>query len=116
MPPFSLQPWLFVVISSPKMDVSSANIYSSGLIGMILGAGPMAKVVMVILFFFSIVSWTIIFMKFRQYSRTESEGNRFFRAVKEADTFKKLISVYRDTQDNAFYRLVLACYKEVTSR
>lgn len=114
MVPFSLQEGAFVVISRPKME--SANIYSSGLIGMILGAGPMAKVVMVILFFFSVVSWTIIFMKFRQYSRTESEGDRFFRAVKESDSFKKLISIYRDSQDNAFYRLVLACYKEVTSR
>ncbi|HOW53655.1 MAG TPA: MotA/TolQ/ExbB proton channel family protein [Syntrophorhabdaceae bacterium] len=71
---------------------------------------------MVILLFFSIVSWTIILIKFKQYSRTESEGDRFFRAVKEADSFKKLISIYRDSQDNAFYRLVLACYKEVTSR
>ncbi len=83
---------------------------------MILSAGPMAKVVMVILFFFSIVSWAIILIKIRQYRRTESEGERFFKAVKEADSFKKLISVYRDSQDNAFYRLVLACYKEVTSR
>ncbi|HBL24618.1 MAG TPA: hypothetical protein DDZ40_10950, partial [Deltaproteobacteria bacterium] len=98
------------------MDVSSADMYTGGLIGMILSAGPMAKAVMVILFFFSIVAWTIIFMKYRQYSRTEAEGDRFFRAVKDADSFKKLISVYRDSQDNAFYRLVLAAYKEVTSR
>jgi len=98
------------------MDVSSADMYTGGLIGMILSAAPMAKAVMVLLFFFSIVAWTIIFMKYRQYSRTEGEGDRFFRAVKEADSFKKLISVYRDSQDNAFYRLVLACYKEVTSR
>lgn len=98
------------------MDVSSADMYTGGLIGMILSAGPMAKAVMVILFFFSIVAWTIILMKYRQYSRTEAEGDRFFKAVKEADSFKKLISVYRDSQDNAFYRLVLACYKEVTSR
>ena len=98
------------------MDVSSADMYTGGLFGLILAAGPMAKAIMVILFFFSIVSWTIIFLKFRQYSRTESEGERFFRAVRDADSFKKLISVYRDSQDNAFYRLVLACYKEVTSR
>ncbi len=98
------------------MDVSSADMYTGGVIGLILAAGPMAKAVMVILFFFSIVTWTIIFMKYRQYSRTEGEGDRFFRAVKEADSFKKLISVYRDSQDNAFYRIVLACYKEVTSR
>ncbi|MDD3846107.1 MAG: MotA/TolQ/ExbB proton channel family protein [Syntrophorhabdaceae bacterium] len=98
------------------MDVSSADMYTGGLIGMLLSAGPMAKAVMAILFFFSIMAWTIIFMKFRQYSRTEAEGERFFRALKEADSFKKLISVYRDSQDNAFYRLVLACYKEVTAR
>lgn len=90
--------------------------YTGGLIGMLLSAGPMAKAVVAILFFFSLMAWTIIFMKFRQYSRTEAEGERFFRALKEADSFKKLISVYRDSQDNAFYRLVLACYKEVTAR
>lgn len=98
------------------MDVSSADMYTGGLIGMLLSAGPMAKAVVAILFFFSLMAWTIIFMKFRQYSRTEAEGERFFRALKEADSFKKLISVYRDSQDNAFYRLVLACYKEVTAR
>ncbi len=98
------------------MDVSSADMYTGGLFGLIVAAGPVAKAIMVILLFFSIVSWTIILIKFKQYSRTESEGDRFFRAVKEADSFKKLISIYRDSQDNAFYRLVLACYKEVTSR
>lgn len=98
------------------MDVSSADMYTGGLFGLIIAAGPVAKAIMVILLFFSIVSWTIILIKFKQYSRTESEGDRFFRAVKEADSFKKLISIYRDSQDNAFYRLVLACYKEVTSR
>ncbi len=98
------------------MDVASADMYTGGLIGLILSAGPMAKAVVIILLLFSIISWAIILMKFRQYGRTETEGDRFFRAVKEADSFKKLISVYRDSQDNAFYRLVLACYKEVTSR
>ena len=98
------------------MDVSSADMYTGGLIGLILSAGPMAKAVVIILLVFSIITWTIILIKFRQYGRTETEGERFFRAVKEADSFKKLISVYRDSQDNAFYRLVLACYKEVTSR
>ena len=52
----------------------------------------------------------------RQFSRTEEQADRFFRAIKDADSFKRLISVYRDSQDNAFYRLILACYKEVTSR
>ncbi len=98
------------------MDISGADMYTGGLLGLIYAAGPVAKAVLLILFFFSVISWTIIFVKWRQFNRTDEEGDRFFKAVKDADSFKKLISVYRDSQDNAFYRLILACYKEVTSR
>ncbi len=93
-----------------------ANMYTGGLLGLIYAAGPMAKTVIGILIFFSIVSWSIIFVKMRQYSKTEEQADRFFRAIKDADSFKRLLTVYRDSSDNAFYRLVLACYKEVTSR
>jgi biopolymer transport protein TolQ len=98
------------------MDISGANMYTGGLLGLIYAAGPMAKAVIGILVFFSIVSWTIIFVKMRQFSKTEEQADRFFRAIKDADSFKRLVSVYRDSSDNAFYRLILACYKEVTSR
>ena len=93
-----------------------ANMYTGGLLGLIYAAGPMAKAVIAILIFFSIVSWTIIFVKMRQFSKTEEQADRFFTAIKDADSFKRLVSVYRDSSDNAFYRLILACYKEVTSR
>jgi biopolymer transport protein TolQ len=98
------------------MDMGTANMYTGGLLGLIYAAGPMAKAVIGILIFFSIVSWTIIFVKMRQFSKTEEQADRFFGAIKDADSFKRLVSVYRDSNDNAFYRLILACYKEVTSR
>lgn len=62
------------------------------------------------------MSWTIIFLKLRQFSKTEKEGEGFIRAVKDADSFKKLISTYRESPDNAFYRLILTSYKEIASR
>ena len=43
------------------MDMGTANMYTGGLLGLIYAAGPMAKAVIGILIFFSIVSWTIIF-------------------------------------------------------
>ncbi len=98
------------------MDVGSLNSYTGGLLGLVYAAGPMAKAVITLLLFFSIVSWTIIFVKMRQYKKTEEQADRFFRAIKDADSFKNLITVYRDSNDNSFYRLILACYKEVTSR
>jgi biopolymer transport protein TolQ len=98
------------------MGIGSLNSYTGGLFGLIYAAGPMAKAVITLLAFFSIVSWTIIFVIMRQYKKTEVQADRFFRAIKDANSFKNLITVYRDSNDNSFYRLILACYKEVTSR
>lgn len=98
------------------MGIGSLNSYTGGLLGLIYAAGPMAKAVITLLAFFSIVSWTIIFVKMRQYKKAEEQADRFFRAIKDANSFKNLVTVYRDSNDNSFYRLILACYKEVTSR
>jgi len=42
------------------VDISSVNNYSGGVLSLIYASGPVAKVVLSILFMFSIVSWTII--------------------------------------------------------
>ncbi|MBP8626719.1 MAG: protein TolQ [Syntrophorhabdales bacterium] len=95
--------------------MSVINQYTGGVLSMLYSAGPVAKAVVVILLIFSILSWTIIFFKFRQYSRTEKDGERFLRTIKEVGSFKKLTNIYRGNPDNAFYRLLVASYKEITS-
>ncbi len=97
------------------MDVSSINNYTGGVLGMLYSAGPVAKVVVFILFVFSIISWTIILYKWNQYRKAEKEGEKFIKTAKNVDSFKKLIATYRENPDNIFYRLMLASYKEVTS-
>jgi biopolymer transport protein TolQ len=97
------------------MGISNLNNYTGGVLSMLYSAGPVAKVVVLILFVFSIVSWTIILYKWKQCRKTENDGERFNKAAKNADSFKKLISTYRENPDNAFYRLMLAAYKEFTS-
>ncbi len=90
--------------------------YTGGLLGLIYATGPVAKAVVIILFIFSIVSWTIMFFKWKQYKKVEKEGKRFLKVIKEVDDFKKLITIYRENPENSFYRLVLATYKEISSR
>ncbi len=98
------------------MELGGLNMYTGGVLGLIGAAGPVAKVVLAILFIFSIMSWTIILVKLKQFSRTEKEGERFIKAVKENDSFRKLINVYRESPDNPFYKLILSSYKEIASR
>ncbi len=52
----------------------------------IWAAGPVVKGVMFILLLFSIVSWAIIFAKFRQLTRARRENAEFFRLFWSAPT------------------------------
>jgi biopolymer transport protein TolQ len=96
--------------------MSNVDLYTGGILGLVTSAGPVAKVVVFILVLFSIVSWTIMLFKWKQFSKTEQEGERFLNAVKDADSFKKVITAYRENPDNAFYRLITTSYKEIASR
>src|SRR5208337_364726 len=98
------------------MEIADLNVYSGGLIGLILSAGPVARGVVILLLFFSVVSWTIIFYKWRQLSVAEHEGMKFLKIVKDTESFKRLTTMYADNPDSPFYKLVIASYKEITGR
>lgn len=52
------------------------NIHGS-VLGMILDAGLMVKFVLLILLILSVISWTIIFLKFRYYRKIQQENEAF---------------------------------------
>ena len=98
------------------MGGAGVDQFTGGLLGLLASASPMAKVVIGILFVFSILSWTIMLVKLRQYGRAERQAERFFEAVRETDSFKKLLTVYKERGDNPFYKLMLVTYKEISDR
>jgi biopolymer transport protein TolQ len=98
------------------MGLSDLNVYSGGLLGLITSSGPVAKVVVLILFIFSLVSWAIIFYKWRQFSKVERDGERFLRIIKDSDSFKRLTNTYRENPESPFYRLLITTYKETALR
>src|SRR5574341_246945 len=62
-------------------------------INLILQAGVVAKAVLAILLFFSLVCWTIIFLKLRTFGRTDRQDERFLKLFRES---KNLSSAYED--------------------
>jgi biopolymer transport protein TolQ len=98
------------------MGISDINVYTGGLSGLVLSAGPVARTVVLILLFFSVVSWTIIFFKWRQLSAAERDGMKFLRVAKDSDSFQRLAAAYSEDPDSPFYKLLVASYKEVTGR
>ncbi len=98
------------------MGLSDLNVYSGGLLGLLSSSGPVAKAVVLILFCFSLVSWAVIFYKWRQFSRVERDGDRFLKIIRDSDSFKRLTTAYRENPDSPFYKLLVTTYKETAVR
>jgi biopolymer transport protein TolQ len=63
-------------------DIGSLDLsgnFNGSLLNMIIDAGPMVKFVLLLLFIFSVVSWAIIFLKYRYY-RNIKKDNELFNA------------------------------------
>jgi biopolymer transport protein TolQ len=98
------------------MGIADLNIYSGGLLGLITSSGPVAKAVVFILLAFSVVSWTIIFIKWAQFRRVDKDASKFLRIAKDSESFKRLTTVYTENPDSPFYHLLVTSYKELTGR
>lgn len=62
---------------------------------LILQAGYVVKVVLLILLFFSVVSWAIIFYKYRYISRANKETDAFLRSYRAGRDLKGLLTAAR---------------------
>ena len=61
-------------------DIGSLDLsgnFNGSLLSMILDAGLMVKFVLLLLFIFSVVSWAIIFLKYRYYRKIKKENEMF---------------------------------------
>jgi biopolymer transport protein TolQ len=89
---------------------------------LIFKAGPVVKFVLLILLFFSVVSWAIIIYKFRILSKVEKESNEFQRTFIKG---KQWDSIYQSTKRltlsplanlfRAAYSIEDATYEELKS-
>ncbi|MDD5170417.1 MAG: protein TolQ [Syntrophales bacterium] len=69
--------------------------FQGSLFGMILGAGLMVQFVLLILMFFSVISWAIIFTKYLSYRKVKNENELFFDAYLRS---KKLSDVFSESK------------------
>jgi biopolymer transport protein TolQ len=53
--------------------------FRGSVVDLILYSGPVVKIVLLILLFFSVLSWAIIFSKFRLIRKADQESREFLR-------------------------------------
>ncbi|MFA5847522.1 MAG: MotA/TolQ/ExbB proton channel family protein [Thermodesulfovibrionales bacterium] len=81
-------------------------------IQLILQAGYVVKVVLLILMFFSIVSWAIIFYKYRYLSKASKETDMFLRTYNAGRDIKGLLSVAKTLNLSPFANIFKYTFTE----
>lgn len=88
---------------------------TSGVLDLILTAGPVAKAILVILALFSIVSWALIVEKWWQFRRVRRQTLAFLKVSREARTQAIVQSSARKLRDSPLAQLYVAAYNEAGS-
>ena len=87
--------------------------FGSDIFQMVLQAGAVVKFVLLVLIFFSITSWTIIFMKWRTIRRANEENALFLDLFWENTAFPKLYAESEELSFSPVAQLFRAGYAEI---
>ncbi|MBI5101640.1 MAG: protein TolQ [Nitrospirae bacterium] len=89
---------------------------NSSILQLILNAGLVVKGVMLILLFFSIVSWAIIFFKQRYFSRANKESDQFLRSYRTNRDPRSLFKVTKNMTLSPIANVFKSVYTEEATR
>lgn len=101
-------------ISASLLPVSAQP--GNEIISMVMRSGPVARLVLFILVFFSIVSWAIIFLKYRVFRRARQESIRFNEIFNENKNMALVHASSRKLRYSPLARMFVAVYGELKSQ
>lgn len=100
------------VISLPGV-APLGSAFGSDIIQMVIHAGLMVKFVLLVLFLLSIVSWTIIFMKWRLFQKASQDNAYFLDLYWESSEFNKIYDECDDLRSSPLAHIFRSGYSEL---
>ncbi len=98
---------------SPAAAASAGSTFHGTLLGMILGAGLMVQFVLVLLLLFSVVSWAIIFMKYRQFRKVKRDNEAFLEGYSNSRRLSEVYPLAKKHTDSTLAGVFLSGYEEL---
>lgn len=86
---------------------------SSGVLDLVLSAGPVAKAILALLLVFSIVSWALIVEKWWQLRRVRRQSIAFLKVFREGRRPSAVLAAARKLRDCPLSNLYIAGYHEI---
>ena len=86
---------------------------SSGVLDLILNAGPVAKAILALLALLSIISWALIVEKWWQFRRVRTHSVAFLRVFREGRRPSAVLAAAKKLRDSPLASLYMAAYHEI---
>lgn len=99
--------------AAPSVSIPSISLQAD-LISMITGAGPVVKMVMLILLLFSVISWAIIFLKVYILRKARKETDIIMSQFWENRNLNKLLQLCRSLKYSPIAHMFISGYTEIT--
>ena len=103
-----------LMLTSPVLAAASAG-YGGDVLRLIADSGALVKFVLLILLGFSVLSWAVIFERYRGLRRAEEETTRFLRALDEGRRLADLRDHSTRFARSPLVPIFLVGFKELTS-
>lgn len=95
---------------------AAAQGWDNSILTIISRSGLVAKGVLVLLLFFSIVSWAIIADRFFAFRRTRSQNGQFYRLFRKANSMQDVANTAMRYRASVFARMYLIVHAELLPR
>ena len=99
-------------------DIGSLDLggnFSGSLLGMVLNAGLMVKFVLLILLIFSVVSWAIIFFKYKYYRNIKKENEAFSADYLKSSKLSEILPAAKKYKYSTTAEVFRVGYTELTT-
>ena len=100
-------------VATPSVSIPSISLQTD-LVSMITGAGPVVKLVMLVLLLFSVISWAIIFLKAYILYKARKETDVFMNQFWENRNLNKLLQISRSLKYSPVAHMFISGYTEIT--
>ena len=88
--------------------------FHGSLLGMVLDAGLMVQFVLLLLFVFSVVSWAIIFLKYRYYRKVNKENDAFASDYTRSSKLSDVMPAAKKYDNSTLAEVFRVGYTELT--
>jgi len=101
------------LLTTLLLQIQTVEGYDNSILNIISRSGLVAKGVLVLLLFFSIVSWAIIADRYFAYRRARRQNGQFYRLFKKTNALGELSNIALRYRHSPFAKMFLVVYHEI---